>query len=259
MNPTENHHQSTAPRLNRTGAATIEFVFALPFLLMLMICLTWLGFSMLAQSEVDLTARHQAWQQRYENSNAAPLIFATNPIYERNNDFVGGESEQTVDVSPLFRNVANPRSESSVLSGVWDHRELPLDEFPNWKTYGKAVINAKTGDLQNLLAGMTNFKQIIGDVGRNSLADQLNQLTNIFGKSNSATAAQTQVQNQNQQSQATEKQGLLVRQAELKAAIVELEGENPLKKPSLNSQQERKLFRLKAELSDVEIYLRELG
>jgi hypothetical protein len=242
----------------RQGAATIEFVFALPILLLLMVCLTWLGFSMLNQAEVNVAARHQAWQHRYENSNVDPFVFTTHPGYQQNEDFAKGESEKPVNVSRLFDSVSSPKATSSVLAGSWDYRDLQLDEIPNWRLYGKAIVNAKTGDLQKLSGGMDNFRQLVSSIGANLLKNQLNQLGGLSGAASKASASQQSSSTQQQQSRESEKRKYLDRKAVLDKELEELENIEKRQNGILNPTQTRKLFRLKSELSDIEIQLREL-
>ena len=253
---TKNRTNSIKP--DRKGAATIEFVFALPFLLLLMVCLTWLGFSMLYQAEVRVIARHDAWEQRFENNNADPFIFTTHPAYKIEDDFALGESKKTVNVSKLFDAAPDPSAIEIVMSGTWDHRDLPLDEFPNWDGYKQAVINAKTGDLQNLLGGMGQFKNVVRDIGTNLLSSQLSKLGDTLSESTQAQSGQLSSQNTNDRNREQDKARLLARKSELQKEIDLLRTiENT--NSELTKRQKRKEFRLRSELNDVNTELRELG
>jgi hypothetical protein len=240
----------------RRGAATIEFVLALPILMLLIVSLTWLGFSMHSQAEVNVVARHLAWQQRHENTNSDAFIFATHPGYGRDGDFVQGDSEQVVNVSRLFDAFSNPEATELVLSGSWDHRALPLDNFPNWHLYGEAIVNAKTADLQNLLGGMNNFRNILGGIGSGFLNNQLGALSGLM------EAPSNEIENtKSDQELSSELKELAFaeRKTVLDEEIKILEDIKRKQSGFLNPTQARKLFRLTSERSDVVFHLQMLG
>src|SRR5205085_1404108 len=66
----------TIPRAStaRAGIATLEFAMALPFLLLLMVGITWLGFSVVTRTEVLVEARTKVWKQRFDNPKQEPLL-----------------------------------------------------------------------------------------------------------------------------------------------------------------------------------------
>lgn len=258
MNPNAAKNLQNLSSADRKGAATIEFVFALPILLLLMVCLTWLGVSMLYQAEVNVDARHQAWQQRYENPSADPFIFTTHPGYRQDEDFAKGEAEKQVDVSRLFDAAPDPKATANVLAGSWDYRDLQLDELPNWRLYGTAVVNAKTGDLQQMLGGMNNFRNLVSDIGANVLKNQLSQLSGLSGAASKASANQQSSSTQQQQARESEKRKYLERKSVLDEELKTLTETEKRQGGFLDPTQTRKLFRLKSELNDVEIQLREL-
>src|SRR6476620_9827420 len=78
----------------RRAMATLEFVMALPVLLLLMVGITWLGFSVISRSEALIEARDKAWKKRFDNPKQKPLIFPTgvgavkNPRYSQAGDYV---------------------------------------------------------------------------------------------------------------------------------------------------------------------------
>ena len=240
----------------RIGAATIEFVLALPVLMLLMVSLTWLGFSMHAEAEVNVVARHLAWQQRFENPDSDAFVFTTHPGYGQENDFAQGESEQVVNVSRLFDAFANPEATESVLSGSWDHRALSLDNFPNWPLYGKAVVNTKTADMQNLLGGMDNFRNILNSIGSGYLKNQLGTLSGIM---NAPSSEIEETKSSQELSSESEKRTFVERKSVLDEEIKELEDLKRTQAGVLNATQTRKLFRLTTERSDIIFHLQMLG
>src|SRR5688572_31630552 len=117
----------------RLGIATLEFVMALPFLLLLIVAITWLGFTVIGQTEVLVEARNKAWQQRFKNAADNPLSFPILPEhdlpilpkYVASADYVTEKVGKTVDVSPLFKGVASPNGSHTILAGAWDYEAMP--------------------------------------------------------------------------------------------------------------------------------------
>lgn len=140
------------------GIATLEFVMALPVLLLLMVAITWLGFSVIGQTEVLVEARNLAWKRRFENVSNRPLIFPLKvtvpsmPVYSQASDFVTERASKKVDVSPIFKMVPGPTAGHTVLAGSWDWRAMPFTDPPNWDLLGIAAVNGTAGGFQNLLS-----------------------------------------------------------------------------------------------------------
>src|SRR5215210_3487076 len=86
----------------RRGIATLEFVMALPVLLLLMVAITWLGFSVIGQTDVLITSRNKAWKRRFEDASKKPLVFSATPFYDEDADYVTERSAKQVHVSPVF-------------------------------------------------------------------------------------------------------------------------------------------------------------
>ena len=150
-------HQPTF-NSRRRGIATLEFAMALPVLLLLMVAITWLGFSVIGQSEVLVEARNAAWKRRFENLSDKPLVFPLKvtipgmPQYSQASDFVTETASKKVDVSPIFKLAPGPKAGHTVLAGSWDWRAMPLTNPPNWDLLGIAAVNGTTGKFQNLLS-----------------------------------------------------------------------------------------------------------
>ncbi len=87
---------------NRRGIATLEFAISLPVLLTLMVGMTWLGFSVISQTEVNIEARQKAWKRRFEDAAKKPLVFTATPLYDKNADYIIERAEKKVAVSPMF-------------------------------------------------------------------------------------------------------------------------------------------------------------
>lgn len=138
--------------------ATLEFAMALPFLLLLMVGITWLAFSVIGQAQVLIQARNDAWRDRFKNLSDKPLVFPlTKGVdalrgYSAKNDYVSKTVSKKVNVSQVFDGVAGPSASVTVLAGSWDHNAMKLNKPPSFKLYVDAAINGGTKDLQTQIA-----------------------------------------------------------------------------------------------------------
>ena len=168
-------------RLNRFGVATLELVLSLPVLLVLIVGVVWLGNSVVAQTEVTIQARHNAWSKRSESVGTALLFLK--------DDVVSDGATQAVEVSPLFDNAGTPESAHDVMAAAWDFEKLPLDNAPNWNQYLIAAGNAKAGSLQTDYVDASNkferFKNEANNIWDNLGADMIRQLTGLGKDANS--------------------------------------------------------------------------
>ena len=95
--------------------ATLEFAMAMPFILLLMIGITWLAFSVIGQAQVLVQARNDAWRERFKNLSDKPLIFPSglgdvrNPLYSEKKDYVSKTVSKKVNVSQVFDGWPAPR------------------------------------------------------------------------------------------------------------------------------------------------------
>jgi hypothetical protein len=151
---------------NRRGIATFEFAMALPILLLLMVAITWLGFSVIGQTEVLVEARNKAFEKRFENKSDAPLHFPILPGYDRGEDFVTETAKKTVNVSPIFKMIPGPEAACTVLAGSWDHQAMKFDEPPDLKLMARAAAIGWGGKYLDFFSQLTNpigaFKQFGG-------------------------------------------------------------------------------------------------
>jgi hypothetical protein len=192
----------------RRAMATLEFVMALPVLLLLMVGITWLGFSVIARSEALVQARDKAWQKRFDNPKQKPLIFPTgisavqNPRYSQAGDYVTESVTKPVDVSPVFKAVPAPKGTHTILAGSWDHRALDMNSPPNFKLYADAGLNAATGALQTALSTLKGLSSQLASFGGETLAKQLASVPGLGSPgSQPSTAAAQDKQNTDQQKQ----------------------------------------------------------
>lgn len=165
------------------GIATLEFAMALPILLLLMVGITWLGYSVIAQTETLVQAREKAWQRRFDNAGQKPLVFptvastASNPLYSSSSDYVTESATKKVDVSPVFNNAAAPKASHTVLAGSWDHRTLDMNSPPNLKLYALAAANGVGGDLLSKIGSLTSMAGNLSQLGASTLSSELAKLT----------------------------------------------------------------------------------
>jgi TadE-like protein len=155
--------------LRSRGMAPLEFVMALPILLLLMVGIVWLGFFVIGQTEVTIEARNKAWKKRFVNEKQVPFMFPTgigdakNPEYPGDADYVTETSTTKVEVSPIFAMIPGPKSSHTILAGSWDHSAMPFDKPADWKLVKFALLSAVTGELQILATDIGNIEQLIAD------------------------------------------------------------------------------------------------
>ena len=156
---------------DRRGTATLEVALSLPLLLAFMVAMIWLGASMIAQSQVIVEARHQAWDQRDETPGTGLLFMK--------DDFISISSSETIEMGPMFENFEPPESSHDVMVGAWDHEKLPLDKVPNWKQYVIAGVNAKTGGLQRAANTFIEWRSLAANAWQTLATDAIKQLTGL--------------------------------------------------------------------------------
>lgn len=210
VKPFTNHmkHQS------RRGIATLEFAMALPVLLLLMVGITWLGFSVIGEAEVLITARNKAWKQRFDDKAKRPLMFpsglniAKNPFYSTDADYVTAQDSKKVNVSPIFSRVPGPDASHTILAGSWDYRAMPLDKPPEWKLMATAAASGKGGTLQTWLTKLNDPLDRLKDIGSNILAENARRQTEIDtnnAASDSGSASANQAKDQNERDREADK------------------------------------------------------
>jgi len=139
----KNNHKQKLATSRRRGAAPIELVLCLPFLVGALAVIFTLASAGLTKSQSAVTARHNAWRERnnewedsptYTETNssvagtgALGVILALGPGYATNAGLLEGNDSRSVAV-------AHPGYESQslttdanhfVLGGAWDHRRVP--------------------------------------------------------------------------------------------------------------------------------------
>jgi hypothetical protein len=200
----------------RRGIATLEFAMALPFLLLLMVGITWLGYSVIGQSQVLIKAREKTWQQRFEDKAKAPLIFpssvkaVTNSLYPGDKDYISETATQAVHVSPVFDKAPPPKASNTVLAGSWDHRAMPFTRFPDLELMAKAGASGTGGDVQSLLNLIGNPLGTVEGLGQTFLSTMASQIAGLagFGSGSGGGSGNVteKVNNAEQQSKAKEQQ-----------------------------------------------------
>jgi len=167
------HRTSTA---TRHGMAPLEFVMALPVLFLLMVAITWLGFSVIGQTEVLVEARNKAWKRRFEDASKKPLYF---PIliglYDEKSDYVTETASQRVDVSPIFNGVPGPRAGHTILAGSWDHIAMGFAEPPDLKLMAVAAAIGLAGNVLDAGASLDDPLGLIKEIGQFASAGKKTQ------------------------------------------------------------------------------------
>jgi hypothetical protein len=151
----------------RSGVATLEFVMALPFLLLLMVAITWLGYSVIGQTEVLVQSRNKAWEKRFNNTANNPLCFPILPEhdlpllpkYVKSADYVTEKASQRVNVSALFSRLPGPEASHTILAGSWDHQAMKFNEPPDFELMAKAAV---FGTFANVLDLVSSARDPLG-------------------------------------------------------------------------------------------------
>lgn len=184
-------------RSNRRGSAPVEFVMALPVLLLMFVLIISIGLFFLGQLKATVTARSDTFQQRTAARSSRPLAYtsqtSTSDIYSRS-------ATQTPDYPSPAVNFGSVSVNESVLGGSWDHRELLQGNGPHWKDMAKASVAGSTNKIGSLLDQFTNGFNPgsipgIGDIAGGlfgSLLDQLGSATDQFDNMNQEQQAQNQ-------------------------------------------------------------------
>jgi len=136
-------------RRRRRGVAPLEFSLSLPVLLIVMVCVFWLGTAMYKLNEVTVQARNKAWKKRYTQPRSEPFRFDVEGRVE-------GQSRQRVGVSPLFESFAPASSKHTVMAGAWDHRQLQRfrmnEQQPSWNLVRQLGSSVVRGEMNNALS-----------------------------------------------------------------------------------------------------------
>lgn len=139
----KNNHQQKLATSRRRGAAPIELVLCLPFLVGALAVIFTLASAGLTKSQSAVTARHNAWRERNNewqdsstytetNSNVAGtgalgVILALGPGYATNAGLLEGNDSRSVAVAHPGYESQNLTTDANhfVLGGAWDHRRVP--------------------------------------------------------------------------------------------------------------------------------------
>jgi len=150
-----NNTRSLSSR-TRCGIAPLEFVMALPLLFLLFICVTWLGFSVIGQTEVLVEARNKAWKRRFEDVSKNPLHFPILPTYDQDSDYVTEKATKRIRISPIFDRVPGPEASHTILAGSWDYASMPFDKPPDLELIATAATIGTFGDAINWAAVLSD-------------------------------------------------------------------------------------------------------
>jgi hypothetical protein len=144
-----------------------------------MVAITWLGFSVIGQTEVLVEARNKAWKQRFKNAADNPLCFPilpehdlpVLPKYVASEDYVTESVSKRVEVSPVFDGIPGPEASHTILAGSWDYEAMPFNKPPDFKLMAKAALIGAFGNVLDLLSSADDPLGLLGklkDVGRES-------------------------------------------------------------------------------------------
>jgi hypothetical protein len=154
----------------RKAIATLELVMSLPILLVMTVCLVWLGYSLIGQARVNVQARHLAWQQRFQDSSDS--VF----------DFTVGQqateaASESISVTPLLSSESGPESSQTIERGSWDHRTIELTSVPNWQAHIDLSTAAAKAGIQSMVDDLRAQFEPLEDLGSDALQEALAEYT----------------------------------------------------------------------------------
>ena len=143
----------------------------LPVIVLLFMCIMWLGKSLVAQSEVTVEARNDAWRKRYESKEAKPFDFGRDGQ-------VSGSATKEVHVSPVFDGFGQPQASHIVLGGAWDHRQVDdLNTHVNFQRWEQLAERAGVQVGDQALGAISDLGELTAGLG-----NKINGFThNMFG------------------------------------------------------------------------------
>lgn len=160
------HRRVDLARPARRGAAPLEFVLSLPFLLLVMAMVPALAYSLMAKSQMAIEIRHDVWQQRLVYGDEPRRYGGDNGKILQLAQATGGPStviidetkSRTVDLLPLLRGPFRAVSGNAVLAGTWDWRQVPAfrEDWPHVTLMGQLLDPSQVADLSNF-SNLLNF------------------------------------------------------------------------------------------------------
>lgn len=144
----------------RSGLATLEFVLALPFILVVATLLVGAAYLSLGKATVTAKARHEVWSERGDLSKAtnhSPLAATSliNPISGK----IYGERERKVKIASYLGGQWKFRSGAALLTGSWDKKQVTgfSGVGPHFAVLGQMAFGGGLGDVQALINQVKNF------------------------------------------------------------------------------------------------------
>jgi hypothetical protein len=203
----------------RRGSAPVEFVMAMPVLLLMFVLIMSVGVFFLGQLKATITARSDAFQQRTSQKSQRPLAY--NQQTSKSDIFSKSATENPIYPSPKI-SFGAVTSKHAILGGAWDHRELLKGNGPHWDDMGKASIGGATNQISSLIDQFSNGFDPSMIPGIGQLSDVFSSL---LGESDSANSQFEQMQQEQQEQNKKNIEKLKQKIEELKAERAKLQGE----------------------------------
>jgi hypothetical protein len=144
--------RAPGPRPPRRGIACLEFVMALPLLLILVTCIIAGAYVARNRLTVSLLVRQEAWKDRHgpppPRSLGLPVVSGIGLLAGRATDsgLVFRELSGTVRLPSVLRRADHTATfRHAVLGGSWDYRDIPLESKPplqpdpKWAVYSQGM------------------------------------------------------------------------------------------------------------------------
>ncbi len=142
----KNRHIRKLTTSRRRGAAPVEMVFCIPFLVGALALIFTLSSASLTKSQSAVSARQNAWQERNQKwqdsetlkqhksevpgTGALGLILGLGDGYKTDEGLLEGQDERGMAVAHPGYVSKNMTTDSShfVMGGAWDHRRVPSED-----------------------------------------------------------------------------------------------------------------------------------
>jgi hypothetical protein len=148
-------HRQFVPQRHRAcrGSAPVEFVMALPVLLLMLILIMSVAVFSVGKLKATIGARRDAFHQRTAKKSLAPMAYNQKT---NTDDIFSRSSTENPSYPSNAVNFGSVSVKQSVLGGAWDYRELLKGNGPHWDDMAKASVDGVTNQLGSLIDQFSN-------------------------------------------------------------------------------------------------------
>ena len=149
---------------DRSGNAMVEVVVGMFALTMMFGLLLWICQFGVQLAELNLETRSSTWSERYTASgqnSSKPFEF------EHVRGLSKSNSNPVEGLGPALDKMPNVRAFNFVLSSAWDHRQIDLNQPPNWKIAKELGMKSQSQKIKGVLSALPpKLSNINGQISR---------------------------------------------------------------------------------------------